>query len=533
MTDGTPRLEGMAAAKLDRRKFLRLSAGVAGAIGLSQLPGDLARAGWRTEGDPFTLGIASGDPSPSGVVLWTRLAPAPLEVGGGMPPEPVAVDWQVATDDAMGNVVRSGSALASPELAHSVHVEVSGLQPWREYFYRFRAGGEVSPVGRTKTTPARGSHLRRFQFAFASCQHCGSGFYTAYRRMAEEDLDLVVHLGDYIYEDSIGPNGNARDVYVPPALRGETERLREYRLRYSLYKSDPDLREAHRLFPWVVTWDDHEVDNDYADEDSQDPRDDRFLQRRAAAYQAYYEHLPLRRRSLPDGPDARLYRRVTYGDLAEFSVLDTRQYRSEPPCGRGEHPRCAAALDPSVTMTGPAQERWLLEGLDASAARWNVIAQQVLMAELDHDSGPGKIFWQDAWDAYPGARARILQHIASRDVRNPVVITGDWHSTFVNDLKLDFDEPRSPVVATEFVGTSISSNGDSIVYGPYYGPMIPENPHIKFFEGDRRGYVRCGLSHDRWQTDLRMVTTVSRRDAPVYTLASFVVEDGVPGAYPA
>ena len=214
-------------------------------------------------------------------------------------------------------------------------------------------------------------------------------------------------------------------------------------------------------------------------------------------------------------------------------MLDTRQYRSEPPCGRGEHPRCAAALDPSVTMTGPAQERWLLEGLDASTARWNVIAQQVLMAELDHDAGPGKIFWQDAWDAYPTARARILQHIASREIRNPVVITGDWHSTFVNDLKLDFDEPRSPVVATEFVGTSISSNGDAIVYGPYYGPMIPENPHIKFFEGDRRGYVRCGLSHDRWQTDLRMVTTVSRRDAPVYTLASFVVEDGVPGAHPA
>lgn len=524
--------DGMA-TRVDRRRFLQLSAGAAAAIGLSQLPGEAARAAWRAPDDPFTLGVASGDPSSNGIVLWTRLAPEPLEVGGGMPRRPVAVQWELATDERLSNVVRSGSALASPELAHSVHVEVSGLEPWREYFYRFRAGGETSPVGRTKTTPRRRAHLERLQFAFASCQHWGSGFYSAYRRMAEEDLDLVVHLGDYIYEDSIGPNGNARGVYVPPLLRSETERLREYRLRYSLYKSDPDLREAHRLFPWVVTWDDHEVDNDYADEDSQDRRDERFLRRRAAAYQAYYEHMPLRRISLPRGPNLRLYRRVTYGDLAEFSVLDTRQYRSPPPCGRGEHPRCAAALDPSVTMTGPRQERWLLEGLDASTARWNVIANQVLMAELDHDLGPGEIFWQDAWDAYPAARARILQHIASRNVRNPVVITGDWHSTFVNNLKLDFVEPRSPVVATEFVGTSISSNGDAIVYGPYYGPMIPENPHIKFFEGDRRGYVRCRLSPGLWQTDLRMVTTVSRRDAPVYTLASFVVEDGVPGAEPA
>jgi alkaline phosphatase D len=284
-----------------------------------------------------------------------------------------------------------------------------------------------------------------------------------------------------------------------------------------------------------VTWDDHVVENDYADEFSepdaepdQDPQI--FLRRRAAAYQAYYEHLPLRRSSMPRGPDMPIYRRLAYGDLIELSVLDTRQYRSSPPCGWGEQPACDAAHDPSVTMTGPTQERWLLKGLDRSQVRWNVLAQQVMMGRLDHEEGPGEVFWTDAWDGYPAARQRIIDHIIEARVRNPVVITGDWHSTFVNDIKEDFEDPNSATVATEFVGTSISSNDDLIVYGPYYGPMVAWNPHIKFFDGDRRGYVRCRVDHEKWLTDLRMVTTVSRPDAPVYTLASFVVEDGVPGA---
>jgi alkaline phosphatase D len=225
-----------------------------------------------------------------------------------------------------------------------------------------------------------------------------------------------------------------------------------------------------------------------------------------------------------------IYRRLAYGDLIELSVLDTRQYRSAPPCGWGEQPACDAAQDPSVTMMGPNQERWLLKGLDRSRVRWNVLAQQVMMGRLDHEEGPGEVFWTDAWDGYPAARQRIIDHIIEARVRNPVVITGDWHSTFVNDIKEDFEDPNSDTVATEFVGTSISSNDDQIVYGPYYGPMVAWNPHIKFFDGDRRGYVRCRVDHEKWLTDLRMVTTVSRPDAPVYTLASFVVEDGVPGA---
>jgi len=478
---------------------------------------------------PFSLGVASGDPLPDSVILWTRLAPDPLN-GGGMPQENVTVQWQIAADEAMKQVVKVGTTMAVPELAHSVHVDVQGLDPARWYWYQFKVGSEVSPVGRTRTAPAPGAQINQLNFAFVSCQKWDDGYYSAYRRIAEEDLDLVFHLGDYIYENGISPAGGVRNVRLPAQFRQETVTLDRYRLQYALYKTDPDLQKAHASFPFVVTWDDHEVDNDYTDEISQDKDPiQQFLQRRAAAYQAYYEHLPLRQFSLPQGPDMKLYRRLTFGNLAEFSVLDTRQYRSDQPCGDGETPRCEAALDPSKTMMGDEQERWLLEGLARSQARWNVIAQQVLMAELDHKSGPGEIFWNDSWDGYPQARDRILKHIASQKVANPVVMTGDWHSTFVNDLKLNFKDPNSPTVASEFVVTAISTGGDNNGYDDYYGPKIPENPHIKFFDGDRRGYFRINLNYKRWQTDLRIVETVSRSDAPINTFASFVVENNRPG----
>lgn len=523
-------LERFFAQRVDRRRLLVVSSRLAGLAALSLLPGtDVAAQ--NLSANPFTLGVASGDPLPDSVVLWTRLAPDPLH-GGGMPNLPVPVWWRVATDPEMRNVVQDGIALASPELAHSVHVEVQGLEPAHEYFYQFYVPNEFSPVGRTKTAPAFGARVDELRFAIAACQRWDQGYYPAYRHLAQENLDLVVHLGDYIYEYGINATGGVRNVSVPESFRSETITLDRYRLQFALYKSDPDLQAAHARFPWLVAWDDHEVENDYAGAISEnaDPAE-LFLLRRAAAYQAYYEHLPLRQSSLPQGPDMRLYRRITYGDLAEFNVLDTRQYRSDHPCGNGETPRCTAALDPSVTMLGPEQEQWLLDGLGQSGARWNILAQQVLMAELDHKIGPGEIFWNDAWDGYPTARDRILRHLASRSISNPIVLSGDWHSTFVNDLKLDFKDPTSPTVATEFACTSISSNGDQIVYGPYYGPMIPENPHIKFFDGDRRGYMRCHLTHGRWQTDLRYVTTVSSPNAPVYTEASFVVENGEPGAY--
>lgn len=520
--------ERLLASKVKRRSLL-VGAGTLTGLALASQWSSYVVARPRLSDYPFQLGVASGDPLPDGVVLWTRLAPQPLS-GGGMPQRNVSVRWEIATDENMRHVVKVGTAIATPELAHSVHVDVRGLQSAREYFYQFKVGNEYSPIGRTKTAPAYGDRVNYLNFAFCTCQKWEDGYYSAYRRMAEEELDLVFHLGDYIYEYGISPTGGARNVALPTAYQQETTTLEQYRLRYALYKTDPDLQKAHALFPFVVTWDDHEVDNDYTDAISEenDPVK-QFLRRRAAAYRAYYEHQPLRRFSLPSGANMRLYRRLSFGDLVKFSVLDTRQYRSNQPCSDGETPRCDAALDPAKTMTGWQQERWLLEGLERSQTRWNVIAQQVLMAELDHKIGAGKIFWNDSWDGYPLARQRILDRIVNRKVSNPVVITGDWHSTFVNDIKLNFNNPKSLTVAAEFVAPSLTSNGDAQVYGPYYGPMIPENPHIKFFDGDRRGYFRVNLNHKRWQTDLRIVTTVSRPDAPVYTFASFVVENNRPG----
>ena len=537
MTDALRSLEQALDGPMDRRRFLQFTGALAGAAAFCQVRGDLAHAAPRLSDYPFTLGVASGDPAPNRAVLWTRLAPKPLEPGGGMPHRWAPVTWRVAKDPGMRRVVRAGVTLAVPDLAHSVHVEVGGLEPRREYYFQFRYRDELSPVGRTMTAPSRWHSVNSLNFAFASCQRWDEGYYSAYRRMAEEDLAFVVHLGDYFYEYGIDANGGFRNVPVPEQYRPECETLERYRLQHGLYKSDPDLQRAHARFPWVITWDDHEVQNDYAGlapvGGEPNPA---FTARRAAAYQAFYEHIPVRSAARPRNGSALLYRRMTWGDLAEFSVVDERQYRDDQPCGDGEFPRCEASLDPDVTMLGFEQEAWLRDGLEDSHARWNVIAQQVMMGQLVHDydgdgdPGDPPIYWHDAWDGYPVARQRIIDHLARARIRNPMLITGDWHSTFVNDIKADFSDPGSATVATEFVGTSISSNGDIPVYGPYYGPMIRANPHIKFFDGDRRGYVRCNVDRRRWRTDLRMVSTVSRPDAPVSTFASFEVESGRPGA---
>jgi alkaline phosphatase D len=534
MTDALRSLEESLDGAMNRRRFIQFTGTLAAAAAFCQVRGDLARAAPPLPDYPFALGVASGDPSPNRAVLWTRLAPEPLEPGGGMPQRWVPVSWRVAKDPSMRRVVRAGVALAVPELAHSLHVEVGGLEPGREYYFQFRYRGEESPVGRTLTAPSRRHSVGSLSFAFASCQRWDEGYYSAYRRMAEEDLAFVVHLGDYFYEYGIDANGGFRGVPVPGEYRPECTTLERYRLQHGLYKSDPDLQRAHQLFPWIIAWDDHEVQNDYAGlaPEGGEPNPE-FTARRAAAYQAFWEHIPLRPGARPRNGSALLYRRMSWGDLAEFSLLDARQYRTDQPCGDGEFPRCEASLDPEVTMLGFEQEAWLRDGLEDSGARWNVIAQQVMMGQLDHDRGDPRIYWHDAWDGYPVARQRIIDHLAEARIRNPMIITGDWHSTFVNDIKADFSNPESATVATEFVGTSISSNGDFPVYGPYYGPMIDANPHIKFFDGDRRGYVRCNVDRRRWRTDLRMVSTVSRSDAPVSTFASFEVEDGKPGAIPA
>lgn len=517
-----------------RRAFVRLTgaAGLAGlaAVGLTPLDHAMAGAG-RPRGNPFTLGVASGDPTSHGFVLWTRLVPEPLAPDGGMPSRRTAVEWQVASDRRFRNVVRSGSARALPELAHSVHVEVDGLPADREWFYRFRWGGHLSETGRTRTAPRVDDRVGRLEFAFASCQNWGDGFYPSYRHLAEDDLDLMVFLGDYVYEGGLGATGRERDVAVPEVYRAAPEDTAGWRLRYTLYKSDPDLQRLHARVPWLVTWDDHEVINDYAGTQSQYEGYEDVARLRASAYQAWYEHQPVRLAARPtvDG-GARIFRRLQWGRLAQVDVVDGRQHRSVPPCGWGEADACPAAYAPEVTMLGREQESWLYRGLVRSQAQWDILASNVMLARLDHDGAAGDRLWHDAWDGFPAARQRLIGAWQRAQTRNPVVITGDWHSTFVNDVLADFDRPDSDVVATEFVGTSISSNGDRTPYGPYYGPMIPFNPHIKFFDGDRRGHVRVSVDRRRMKVDLQMVRTVTSASAEQYTYASFAVRDGVPGA---
>jgi len=477
--------------------------------------------------DPFTLGVASGDPLPDGVVLWTRLAPEPLDPDGrgGMPRRKAPVRWEVALDEGFGTVVRQGTTHATPELAHSVHVEVGGLAPGQEYFYRFKTGPEISPVGRTKTAPAPGA-TAPMRFAFASCQNYPAGYFTAYDHMADEELDLVLHLGDYIYQ---GPS--AGTIGRPHVPAEEADTLADYRTRTAQYKRDSDLRAAHARHPFVVTWDDHEVDNNYADE-SGTPAvgGGTFLDRRADAYQAYYEHQPLRFAAMARGSNLRLYRRLAYGDLAQFNVLDTRQHRDkEAVCADSDERDCPERLDPSRTMLGAEQERWLLDGLNRSTARWNVLAQQVIFSQIDFREGPEGNYNLDAWDGYPAARERILEVLASGRAANPIVLTGDVHKNYVSELKEDFDDESSKTVGAEFVGTSISSGGDGTdKLSEGQRNQLASNPHLKFVD-DRRGYVRCTLDPAQWRTDLREVPYVRKPGAPISTRASFVVEAGRPG----
>ena len=468
----------------------------------------------------FTLGVASGEPAPDGVVLWTRLAPDPIH-GGGMPPHPVRVDWQIASDDGMARPVRSGHVAALPEWAHSVHVEVDGLEPDRWYWYRFRVGDEWSRVGRTRTLPRAGAAVQRLRYAFASCQYYEAGYFTALQHLAAEDLDL-----SSIWETTFTRAAAARDARAAiPVPYLAT--LDEYRNRYAEYKTDLDLQAAHAAFPWMVTWDDHEVANNYASDLSQrnDPRD-QFLLRRAAAYQAYYEHMPLRRRSVPTGPSARLYRQLSYGTLASFFVLDTRQYRTDQPCTDEITTPCPGVFDPTATILGDQQEGWLLEGLRRSSARWNVLPQQVVMAKLDRTPGWEQSFAMDHWAGYEATRTRLMKLFESKPELNSIVLTGDIHKNIVNDLTL---EPDSPAVATELVGTSITTDGDGADRPDYADLLLSENPFVKFYNG-QRGYVSCEVTPEETVAHYRVVEYVSRPGAPKQTRTSFVIEDGKPGA---
>ena len=512
--------------ELDRRHFL--VTGLAAGAALTIPAPALASRELRT--DPFTLGVASGDPGSDGFVLWTRLAQEPLaEDGlGGMPPRPFTVRWQVYADERCRRLVRTGTAVAAPEWGHSVHVELDGLSADRDYWYRFRVGPYVSPVGRTRTAPHPLSYGGPLAMAFVSCSQYEHGYFTAYRRLAEEHPDLILHLGDYQYEYTknsyVTPGGNVRDHEGP-----ETETLAGYRQRHAQYKTDPDLRAAHAAAPWLVVWDDHELDNNWAGDIPERP--DRpqpdFPARREAAFRAYYENMPLRRTSVPRGVDMQLFRRIRWGRMASFHMLDTRQYRDDQGCGDG-YRDCPDAADPARSITGARQEAWLLDGFRRSRARWDILGQQVFFAQRDNDAGPAKVTSQDAWDGYVASRRRITQGWIDAGVRNPVVLTGDVHAHWAADLKLDYDDPTGPTVGSELVATSITSGGDGADSDSAAHPFLAINPHLRFYN-NQRGYVITRVERDKLTADFKVVPTVREPGAEAYTKATFVIEDRVPG----
>ena len=521
--------------KLHRRAFVQSAGAVAFVAAAPAAIGRAAeRRAWAS--DPFSLGVASGSPSPDGFVLWTRLAPEPRNYDpaapAGMSGPRVPVTYEIASDPEMKSIVRRGVAFAEPEFGYSVHATIAGLAPGRPYWYRFTSGAAASEPARAMTAPARNSTPGTLRFGFVSCANYQHGHYAAYRHLAEENPDLVLFLGDYIY-DSIDPKalpGRAHSEGV------ETDTLARYRNRYAQYKLDPDLQKLHHNATGLMTWDDHEVQNDYANEWSQDLDDPaQFLKRRAAGYRAFYEHMPLRASAQPSGAMMRLYDRYSFGDLIEFSVLDGRQYRSREACygpGKGgghleSNTSCPELQAEARSMIGRAQENWLFDGLAQSRARWNVIAQDVLMAQLRRKNNAGEnVFSTEPWDGYPASRKRLLQHVAESKVANPVVIGGDIHCYFANDLKIDFDNPSSATVATEFVGASVSSNPPSY---ESVARTLPDNPHVRYFESRKRGYVSVETSRDRLTARFRAISDGTDPNATVETLKTFVVENGRPG----
>lgn len=505
---------------LDRRSLLFGGASLA----LTSLAPNIA---WATSlgGNPFTLGVAAGDPWPDGFVIWTRLALAPLGENGGMAMAAYPVRYEVAEDEHFRRIVRQGDVLARPEMGHSVHVELAGLQPSRPYHYRFFTGSEASPHGIARTAPAISAQVDRVRIALAGCQNYEQGLYTAYRHLAQEDaVDAVFHYGDYIYE------GRAREGAIRPHVGDEIYTISDYRRRYAQYKSDPDLQAAHASAAFIMSFDDHEVDNNWAaniDQDLTPP--EYFAYRRAAAFQAWYENLPVRRSQLPKANHVQMYRRLDYGRSLRMHVLDTRQYRTDQICGAtGRETRpCSTAPLASGSILGAAQETWLGEGL-SSAHQWNLLAQQVMVMPLlyPEQRAAGR-FNMDSWSGYPTSRQKLVQQIKERNLSNVVIATGDVHSHHAGHLPSIEGDFNSPAAATEFVATSISSAGNGKEGTRRWGNMAQENPHC-LLNLDKRGYQILDFEEKQLVAKIQVVDEVEAAGGHVRKAAKFHVDNRNP-----
>jgi alkaline phosphatase D len=470
---------------------------------------------------PFTLGVASGDPLPDSVILWTRLAvdPAALDGWGGMTDD-VTVRWELSDDDRFDPLIAAGDATAAGALGHSVHVDVGGLEPDRRYRYRFRVGEHTSSTGRTRTAPAAGADVSELRLAAASCQNFGAGHYIAHRAIAADELDLVLFLGDYIYE-SAGGSGDVR-----PVPGGRCVTLADYRNRYAHYTSDTDLQAARASCPWMVTWDDHEVENNYAGSVSDSgTTPEAFATQRAAAYQVFYEHQPVRL-DPPIAPDWPIHRSFAWGQLAQIFVLDGRQHRDDQPCASPPDKPTTCSLEaPERSMLGAEQERWLADGLDAADQTWKVLAQDTVMSALvlgDIVLNP------DQWDGYPAGRRRLLDHIAAAEISDVVVLSGDIHSALAGVLRTDgTNGPRTPV-AVEFVTASISSRGHADVIGLNGRDPDPSIFGLTYAELMHRGYARCTVTPERWTTEFVIVADVTDPASTTSVAGTVVADAGTP-----
>ena len=533
-------LQRIIGAFMQRRELITRLCQTAAALAWQQVFAPAARAqapdvgSWTESGEVFTLGVASGEPRPNTVVLWTRLAPKPLNPDGGMPARAVPVLWEVAADERFNRVVRYGAAVADPATAHSVHVDVGGLQPGQTYFYRFRAGGQISPVGRTRTAPDPAEHSERLRLAVASCQHYEAGYFAVHREIAAADVDLVIFLGDYIYEtETLSFLKVRQHPHVFP-LDESHYTLGDYRAHHASYKLDPDLRACHAAHPWLMVWDDHEVANDYAGLTNPDlPDQQAFLKVRTAAYQAYFEHLPLSPTRAPVGSFMRMHDHFEWGQLAEIWTLDGRQFRDPHVCAGRHAPdggkvlwHCEQAEAPERTLLGADQEGWLGDGLASSERAWKIIAQPTQIAPGGVNTPWGPLLYADGWDAYPAARERLMAAIAQPRVPDVVCIGGDVHRHVAANLRLNPRDLSSPIVASEFVTTSVSSKGLSEFLS---GWLKSSNPDLLHVRSDERGYMVLDLTPRQMMCEFRATPHPVKVDARLRTQARFVVDRGVPG----
>ena len=471
----------------------------------------------------FRHGVASGDPLPDRVVLWTRVTPPESRSAVG----PIDVRWRIGSDERLARIVASGAAQAAPERDFTVKVDAGGLQPGATYYYSFDACGEQSPIGRTKTLPDRGT--RRLLFGQVSCSNYPTGYFNVYRRLASRpDLDAVLHLGDYIYEF---PAGVYADTSLGRSVLPPTElfTLQDYRARYAVYRSDEDLQEVHRQHPFIVVWDDHESANDAwsGGAGNHSAAEGDWAVRQQAAYRAYCEWLPVRE---SPRPGIRLFRTFRFGDLADLVMLDTRGLRDQQ-APRGD---VAALNDSRRTLLGAEQEAWLAETLRASqgaGTRWRILGQQILFTPL---TLPGMTTQRtDVWDGYPAARERVFDMFANHRISDVAILTGDIHSSWALDV------PRAPwggyrpatgagSVAIELVTPAVSSPPmfTSAAQRDIASALRPLAPHLKFLEGDSRGYVLLDVTPERLQADWYFVPTVTERTDRETRAASFVCERG-------